>query len=309
MRIAYLIAAHHEPNLCRRLIRALAAKSTQVFVHVDARAAIGDFQLDLQGVTFLTDRLCVNRGGWSLTLAMMQLLQAAYRNSDCDYFIFLAGTDYPIKSHDQIDTFLSRRYPLSFINYYPLLEGSYGVTNLTRYYFVDEVSWLTRHRAAPPPRLVDWFAGHLPRRRFPAGSAPFRGSDRWCLQRDVVRTIIDCWESARGRAYRRYFKRTWGSDEMLFQTIVFNSSAAASCHLYDGEAVRSMIDGQRPPLPDEVRAHLHYIDWDVNREDPAILDERDFDRLAGSEYFFACKFLEARSARLLDLVDENLRRS
>ena len=316
--IAYLILAHQEPSQCQRLIEALRSSSTRVFVHVDAKVDSRAFAVNRPNVVFVRDRIAVNRGGWSLTRAMVRTLRAAFIQSDCRYFIFLAGTDYPIKPQGYIASFLDDRYPMNFINYYPLLNGASGLWNFDRYHFVDQSCWVARmlkfktqgfeDRDVKFCRLVDRLNRALPRRVFPKASLPFRGSDRWCLNRDTVRYVLECWRSRLGRRYRRYFRYTWGSDEMLFQTMIFNSRLAEQCHLYDAEAVRAMAEGSQEPWTDEVKANVHYVDWNEEREDPAILDERDYARLEGTEALFASKFYTHRSAGLLALVDARLRR-
>ena len=55
-----------------------------------------------------------------------------------------------------------------------------------------------------------------------------------------------------------------------------------------------------------MRPYLHYIDWDPGREDPAILDTRDFAPLRDSGKLFACKFASDRSHALLDRIDAEL---
>ena len=55
-------------------------------------------------------------------------------------------------------------------------------------------------------------------------------------------------------------------------------------------------------MPDEKRVYFHYIDWNPEREDPAILDESDFGSLLQSEKLFACKFRQKKSERLMDML-------
>jgi hypothetical protein len=306
VKIAYLVLAHQQPNHCRRLLERLVSDSTRLFVHVDCKSNLNDFVWTHPNVVFLRDRLNVNRGGWSLTRAMVRALRTAFLTSDSEYFIFLAGTDYPIKSRKYISSFLSDKYPLNFLNYYPLLPGSYGAANLARYHFVDQSHRSGNILARPIGGLLAWIADVLPPRSFPEGSVAFRGSDRWCLNRETVAHVLDCWDSSKGRSYRKYFKYTWGSDEMFFQTVVLNSKWSQQCNLYDDEAVSKMIEGRMRPWSDQVMAHFHYIDWDPSREDPAILDERDLQRLERTEALFACKFHEQRSAQLLALLDQRL---
>jgi Core-2/I-Branching enzyme len=317
VKTAYLVLAHRQPAQCRRLINALVSDRARVFVHVDSKVDPRPFKLEHPQVCYIRRRVNVNRGGWSLTRAMMTVLRTAYRCSDCGYFVFLAATDYPIKPRKEIESVLAGSYPLNIINYFPFLEGTAGISNLTRYHFVDESCWLANllgttggaatERDAKFPRWVNRINDWLPPRRFPAGSVPFRGSDRWCLNRDTVRHILESWSSTIGWAYRRYLRYAWGSDEILFQTIVFNSRFREQCRLWDGDSVQEILDGRREPWPDEVKTYFHHIDWDPEREDPAILDERDYAALEKSPMLFACKFDEDRSARLLEHIDRDLR--
>jgi Core-2/I-Branching enzyme len=314
LQIAYVVLAHHQPRLCSRLLAALVSDSAAAFVHVDAKVDAKPFLVDHPHAFFLEDRLAINRGGWSQTRALVRLMERAVRESRADYYIFLAGTDYPIKSQHRILAFLDDSHPTNFIKYYPLLPGTYGYWNFENYHFVDLFARVASSRARQSgdaeARYAQWVSRvnrWLPARRFPAGAAPFRGSTRWCLTRDTVKFLLDRWNSSEGRAYRRYFRFTWGSDEMLIQTIIFNSEAANRCHSYDRSSVRDVIEGRQEPWHDEVGSYLHFVDWDPAREDPAILDERDYTRLETSDALFACKFDEQRSERLLDLVDSRLR--
>jgi hypothetical protein len=63
-----------------------------------------------------------------------------------------------------------------------------------------------------------------------------------------------------------------------------------------------IFSGSRAPLTDEKRVYFHYIDWSPEREDPAVLDESDFDILLQSDKFFACKFRHPKSARLMEML-------
>jgi len=52
--------------------------------------------------------------------------------------------------------------------------------------------------------------------------------------------------------------------------------------------------------------HLRYMDWSAEREMPSILDERDWLNIRKSSDLFARKFHSIRSAKLLDLIDQEL---
>jgi hypothetical protein len=315
IRVAFLVLAHREPEHCRRLIHALAHDRCATFVHVDAKADARQFFVQSPDVFFSARRIHVNRGGWSLTLAIESLLQQADRAGDFDYFALLAGTDYLLRPVSEFCAFLRQQVPVSFVNYYPLVPGAGGIENVFRYQFVDFCFRLktvigSSRNSDDRPDLFPTAIAHinrlLPRRRFPSGFFPFRGSNRWVLHRSAVKFLLHALESTNVRPLRRYLGMTWGSDEVLFQTIIFNSEIAADCAQYDRAEVHSILTGSKPPWEDERRPFLHYVDWDPSREDPAVLDDRDFDAIRESGKFFACKFLHPRSLQLLGRIDREL---
>jgi hypothetical protein len=56
-------------------------------------------------------------------------------------------------------------------------------------------------------------------------------------------------------------------------------------------------------MRNENKAYLHYIDWNPERENPAILTMQDYFLLKSSEALFARKFNEVKSKQLLDAID------
>ena len=78
------------------------------------------------------------------------------------------------------------------------------------------------------------------------------------------------------------------------------------CIEFDQTEADEIFTCKRPPLPDEKRVYMHYIDWSAERENPAIVADRDFPALKESGKFFACKFLQDRSLPLMDRIEREL---
>ncbi len=78
-----------------------------------------------------------------------------------------------------------------------------------------------------------------------------------------------------------------------------NSAFANRCRFYARDVINKVGS-----MKNENKAYLHYIDWSVNREDPAILDVRDYQNLKKSDALFARKFDENKSKDLLDMIDQ-----
>ena len=81
---------------------------------------------------------------------------------------------------------------------------------------------------------------------------------------------------------RRFFRMTWGADELVFQTILLNS-----------------------PLKSKlVNDHLRYIKFKKKASSPEILTIADKDTLINSDKFYARKFDAGVDDKILDLLDE-----
>ncbi len=304
MKIAYLILAHGQPGLFHRLVRALNAPNVRFFVHIDLKADVEQFTrgLDCSNASFLSDRIKVNYGGYTQMLAMLALLKAGTSMDGFDYCIFLSGRDYPIKSNAFIFDYLERNIGTNFINFYPLNGNASLTRNIRKYYFVDLLSAF--HPRIRPVfknffRFINFF---LPERTFIKGMVPYRGSTSWCLTGETAKYTADFADSPDNFKFVRYFKRVMCPDEIFFQTIVLNSPFASRCRFYDRDVLTN-----RTPLMNENKAYLHYVDWDDSRDNPAILDMRDYNNLKCSDRLFARKFDEFRSKELLDKIDLHLR--
>jgi hypothetical protein len=300
MKIAYLILAHDQPLHFHRLIKALDSKSVYFFIHIDLKADISkfDYSGSKTNISFVKNRVSVNHGGFSLTQAMITLLKVASASQDFDYFIFLSGRDYPIKDNNYIINFFEQNSDINFINFYPLVKNAKFVGNIKRYHFVDIKSNFKLLK--PFLYLLNKF---LPNRAFIEGMTPYRGSQWFCLNKQTVNYIIQFLSSKESKKFIDFFKYAWGSDEIFFQTIVLNSNYAVQCRYYQRD-----IQDSNQFMEDENKAYLHYIDWNPERENPATLDERDFQQLKATDALFARKFDEIKSEKLLKEIDRFLLR-
>lgn len=319
LKVCFVVLAHHQPTVFHRLLRALSGPGRDIVVHIDRKADIEPFR-NIAGpaVRFVPDRRSVYWGGWSLTKAIMGSLSFALKASDADYYILLAGTDFPIRPMPELRRQLEDTYPQSLINHYPLVPGIWGYGLIDRYQLIDLKTMLVDDRAPAPPNLEvrlrlrervvrlerEMGAHHGPRDtswiRF------FAGSSRWCLTREAARYTVGYYGSGESRPLRRYLATCANSDEIFVQTALLNSPLRDRCAGYDETEVSEIFAGRRAPLANERTVYLHYIDWSAEREDPAILVDSDFDRLASSGRFFASKFIEGRSLPVLSRIEQEL---
>jgi Core-2/I-Branching enzyme len=303
MKIAYLIIAHDQPKQFERMIKALDSEYVSFFVHIDSKRNISEFSCPnfQDNVTFIKDRVSVERGGFSLTQAMINLMKKTSILNEFDYFIFLSGRDYPIKDNNYIYNFLKYNYPMNFINFYPLVGNADSINNIKKYYFIDLIHRSPRilQKTLKAAQLI--LHKLLSDRYFINNMIPYRGSQWFCLNRQTVDYIVKFIDSQNANRYIGFFKYVWGSDEIFFQTLVLNSTYARQCRYYDQD-----IKNTKKFMRNENKAYLHYIDWHSDRENPAIFDIGDFQTLKAGDELFARKFCENKSKQLLDDIDHYL---
>lgn len=302
MKIAYLIMAYDQPQLFGRLVDALQHEGATLYAHIDRKHDAGPFRAVAGAlpVRFIEQPVEVNWGGYSQVEAMLKLLAAAVQDGH-DHYIFLSGRDYPVRPHGELRALLAQDPQRSYINFYPLAPGSDFSRLVEIYAFRDLYPHIRPKALRSLTQLLVRAANRvLPKRRFPAGFQPFRGSTSWCLSAAAAAYVVDFVRQDSSRELIKFFHSVTGADEIFFQTVLFNSPLAKHCAGY-------VPPGQEPPRRNENKVSLHYIDWDPARENPAVLELRDLAPIQASPKFFARKFDQARSATLLAALDQQRR--
>jgi hypothetical protein len=320
VKICFVITAHHQPRLLARLVAAIAAENRDVVIHLDRRCDIRAFGgLDHPNVHLVAKRRRVNWAGWSLAATILDLLAHGLAASQADYFLFLAGTDFPIRPLAELETFLAGQGRRNFLNYLPLVPGIWAYGLVDRYRFNDFRSRFVDLRSPDDPAVPQWrrLAGRLvgqvetalnahamPRRT--SFMDLYAGSSRWCLNRETVRHVVDYAASSDSGALRRFLRTCANGDEIFIQTAILNSAFKAQCEGFDAAEAQAIFAGRQPPMADERRVYLHYIDWSPARENPAVLTLDDLPALRHSGKFFASKFLEPVSAHLVTTIERDI---
>ena len=107
-RHAFLIMAHHQFDFLKELLLALDDERNDIYLHIDQKVPdsdLPDFSHAVQKSNlYLTERLNVHWGGYSQTACELALLKAAVPRRYA-YYHLLSGSDFPLKSQDQIHQF------------------------------------------------------------------------------------------------------------------------------------------------------------------------------------------------------------
>ena len=104
MKHAYLILAHHEPEVLQLLLTALDDARNDIFLHIDRRskrlfARFEKWQPQSAGFFLLEEREAPAWGHISIVRAELRLFSAALaQGEEYAYYHLLSGMDLPLKS-------------------------------------------------------------------------------------------------------------------------------------------------------------------------------------------------------------------
>lgn len=321
MKIAYLIIAHHQPLMLKKLVDALSADGASFFIHIDDRSDFNKFSEIMQNTreVYFTERKKVNWMGFSIVGATLVLMHLATQFQRYDYYCLLSGSDYPIKSNEHIFEFF-RNKNTEYINFWKLEDRPSWLHKIQHYYFTDIFSIRDFYSRKLTLGDIYWRFFHklkdiFPKRKYLHGIVPYGGSQWWSLTHECVTFILDYLNM--NPAFLDFYRYTHSPDEMFFQTIIMNSKFAESTQnyfsyqLWSNETSQNDKNGENKMLAED-SFNIRYIDWsggvNMDRDKPAILDDRDYIKLKTSLALFARKFDFQKSRQLLQMIDDDLSR-
>lgn len=284
MRISYLILAHDNYLHLERLVNAIQGKDVRIYVHIDKRSAMPK-NIEYPNVIFIKKRIAVYWAEFSIIEATLQLMKAALSDSFGEYYIYLSGTDYPIRSKSFLNEKLKEGG--EFIN---ILKG-FHPSKPAKHYLHFHFRQIERKRFHPISMLF-LLIERLIRLTGLTKKTPFQiyvGSQWFALSKKCAQYIINKVET--DNTYFRYFRRTLVPDEAFFQTIIGNS-----------------------PFADQTRNNLMFTDFG-NKASPCIIQDFHVDQFKQEQNFtnmygtytpcFARKFSDD-SEQVLKIIDRDL---
>ncbi|HJV18780.1 MAG TPA: beta-1,6-N-acetylglucosaminyltransferase [Sediminibacterium sp.] len=280
MKLAHLIMAHNQPPVAElgRLVRRLRHPDAVVYIHYDLKfdiAPVKAFFAEYPEVFFIRNRVNV---GWA-TYSMIEATVNSFREilqayPGLDYLNLLSGQDYPIRPVKTLHDFLEQHPGKAFMHTLDVYtEWTEAISRVTKYH-------LNGLNIPGKYFIQGWMNRILPRRKMPGNMVPVGRSQWFTIAGKHVRYIVE--ELERNKALVRFFKLSWAPDEMLFQTILYNSDYRK----------------------DMVNDNLRYIDWSEGNKNPKLLTIEDLEPMLRSGRYFARKFSAAKDATVLDLLDQ-----
>jgi hypothetical protein len=276
MKIAHLILTHANPAQLKRLIESLAHPDADFYIHVDLKADIEPFfSLADSHVFFVKKRIKVYWGAYSIVQATVNSFNEILASGKkYDYVNLLSGQDYALKSTELIHDFFAHNPGKAYMDALLIeTEWQEALPRLRKYHLVN-------YRFNGRYVLEKALNLFTPRRMMPDNMIPVGRSQWFTMSLTHIRYIVEYLETH--PKVKRFFELTWGADEIIFQTILYNSS-------YRKDIVN---DG------------LRYIDWSEGNASPKTFTIQDFPALMESGKLFARKFSLKESSELLDELDK-----
>jgi len=277
MRLAHLLLIHADPEQTRRLVNRLHHADADVYIHLDAKANMADFEslAETDNVFFIRNRVSVFWGNYSMIEAELngfeEILETKKQYSHIN---LLSGQDYPLKSAAEIQKFLFANADKNYMRFFAIPQDwDEPVSRLQKYNFGD-FNIPGKHQLQV---LANKF---LPARKTPANLQMYGRSQWFTITPAAAKFSIDYLKA--NPKIQRFFKLTWAADELIFQTILLNS-----------------------PLRDSiVNDHLRYIRFKRGDSRPHTLTMADVEILTGSGKFYARKFDPKVDVAVMDELDK-----
>lgn len=288
---AYLILAHEDTIVLRRMLALLDHERNDIFIHIDKNSKDIRVQDILECVKKskikVSRKYRVHWGNNSIALATLELLKGA-NQGQYSYYHVLSGADLPIKSKEEIWNFFEKHEGKEFIHFGTKQYQKDISCRYNQYHFFSKQLGRKRDKKFWVDMETYSLAiqRHLHIDRTKKVKYDFYGGANWVsITHDLAQYIvknIDKYESS--------FRFTQNSDELLFQTIVMDSP-------YKDNLFHLQFDN-------DYCACVRYIDW--NRGTPYVLRSGDFEELVESECIFARKFDEKIDSEIVEKIYKQL---
>ena len=277
-----------ESKLLKRAIRSLSSANSAFFIHIDLKADIRKFSgIGGKNIFLSEPRMPVYWGEFSQVEATIQLMRQALGSSTrYDYFVFLQGSDYPLRCSRYIEAFLERHSDWEFMSVVKMPAPGYPLAKINKLRYPSDKPV----RRFASRALAKLGLAQRDYRKYLGTLEAYAGDACWALSRDACAYILEF--AGCNPHVERYFRNTFSPDEMFFHTILGNS-----------------------PLCPRARRGLVYRDWPIPGAHPDMLNDAHItffeqqekvwveDQFGSGEVLFARKFSDDR----LDLVEPNRR--
>ena len=270
---AYLIMAHTQPELLKKLLKMLDNERNDIYLHIDSKAK--DYPLDeiaavlQKSKCIFTERTDVKWGSYSQINCEMILLKEAVKTEHA-YYHLLSGMDLPIKSQEQIFAFFEKYKGLEFVDEdgATISEAALSRVKYTHKFYgkAGSVKDILGALSVKGQKLL----GVDKTQKY--GNIIFQKGRNWfSITHGLAKLVVE-----KEDWIQEVFGQSVCGDELFLQTVARNSEYAEKiCN-----------PNTMPEVPD-----TRYIDWKRgSNNNPYVFREDDFEELKNALGLFARKF-------------------
>ena len=270
---AYLIMAHTQPELLKKLLKMLDNERNDIYLHIDSKAK--DYPLDeiaavlQKSKCIFTERTDVKWGSYSQIHCEMVLLKEAVKTEHA-YYHLLSGMDLPIKSQEQIFAFFEKYNGLEFVDEdgATISEAALSRVKYTHKFYgkAGSVKDILGALSVKGQKLL----GVDKTQKY--GNIIFQKGRNWfSITHGLAKLVVE-----KEDWIQEVFGQSVCGDELFLQTVARNSEYAEKiCN-----------PNTMPEVPD-----TRYIDWKRgSNNNPYVFREDDFEELKNALGLFARKF-------------------
>ena len=270
---AYLIMAHTQPELLKKLLKMLDNERNDIYLHIDSKAK--DYPLDeiaavlQKSKCIFTERTDVKWGSYSQINCEMILLKEAVKTEHA-YYPLLSGMDLPIKSQDEIFAFFEKYNGLEFVDEddATISEAALSRVKYTHKFYgkAGSVKDILGALSVKGQKLL----GVDKTQKY--GNIIFQKGRNWfSITHGLAKLVVE-----KEDWIQEVFGQSVCGDELFLQTVARNSEYAEKiCN-----------PNTMPEVPD-----TRYIDWKRgSNNNPYVFREDDFEELKNALGLFARKF-------------------
>ena len=290
---AYLIMAHNEFHMLKKLLSELDDVRNDIFIHIDKKTKFVD-ENEIASwavkskVTFIPRRR-IYWGHYSIVECELDLLREATKGN-YHYYHLISGVDFPLKGQNAIHEFFEDENS-EFIDYHTCGENGDNFLYKIKYYYPflkiagkgpfdgpGRKQAIIREIAGFQQKLVDFQEKHsIDRTKNYIGKTIYKGTQWFSITHDFAEYILSNEE-----LISKQYRMTNGPDEFFVSNLAMNSQFA-----------------------DRVKKNdLREIDW--LRGEPYEYTIDDLELLKASDKFFARKMSYNRNPELIDSLIEYL---
>lgn len=275
MKQAFIILSHKNPQQLRRLLDRLRHPAIDFYIHLDAKCDINEWQIamNIPQVFFIEKRVDVTWAGYGTIQATLNGIASIVDSGhQYDFVHLISAQDYPLVNVNQLHDFFAAAPGRQFLNILPEAALQRVMSKITSFHFEDL-------RFPGKYRIAQLLNKLLSPRRHPLNLEVYGGSLWWSLTQECAAWCLT-YVNAHPEL-KRFYKRTWGGDEFIFQTIIMNG-----------------------PFKNSVENnYLRYIDWSEGKAHPKTFVLSDFDNIIQSGQLLARKFDLEKTPDLLNKID------